>query len=419
MSQLEDSSTGTDSDKQKKSYTGSSSDPSDENAGILKKRTDSGNIVNVGTQTGDGHINRNEQFVNDSADRDVESLEEILPEDSHAMQEKDFEQGGPPKEPKVGKATRIFEEVRLLLILTFFAIIGVLARKGITVLTTYNGAFVGGVIWANFTSCIIMGMMIQTERSWASIGLKATIPLYVGLTTGFCGTFSSFSSLILEAFVKSADISIGKYYHYPNGAYGIMECASVIISHMAVSIAGLHFGKHLIKQHDPLIPRVNLIEDIIAICGVLAWIAVICLIIIKSWRSWTFACIVSPIACWTRYYVSKLLNSRIKRFPLGTLTVNIFATLVLAILNLINRGKISGGGRIVNTVLTCHMLQGLEDGYCGTLSTVSTFVVELYTIKSPQSYKYGFVSLAVSYIIMLLILGSYNWSVGLTDPLCS
>lgn len=416
MAEVEDSVATTDSSRQEKAYGGSSSDHSDENPGILKKR--SNNIEeDVGTQTGNGHRDRNEQFVDDSGDRDVESLEEILPEDSRAMEEKDFEKGGVATEPK--EKNRIFQEVRLLCILAFFAIIGVLARKGITVLTTYNGSFVGGVIWANFTSCIIMGMMIQTERSWESIGLKATIPLYVGLTTGFCGTFSSFSSLILEAFVKSADISIGKYYHYPNGAYGIMECASVMISHMAVSIAGLHFGKHLIKQHDPLIPRVNLVEDILAVCGILAWIAVICLIIIKSWRSWTFACIVSPIACWTRYYVSKLLNPKIKRFPLGTLSVNIFATLVLAILNLINRGKLSGGGRIVNSVLTCHMLQGLEDGYCGTLSTVSTFVVELYTIKSPQSYKYGFFSLAVSYIVMLLILGSYNWTVGLTDPLCS
>jgi len=356
-----------------------------------------------------------------SPDEDLESLHQILPEDSNIQPEsQDIEKTISSKEVsrKDTAFQSIFKEIRLLSILSFFAIIGVLARKGIIALTTYDGAYVGGVIWANFTACIIMGMLIQSSRAWSLYGGKASVPLYVGLTTGFCGTFSSFSSLVLEAFEKSADVTT-THYHYPNAAYGIMECASVMITQMGVSIAGLHFGKHMIKQYDPVIWKLDLVQNAIFIGGILAWIAVICLIVIESWRPWTFACIVSPIACWTRYYVSKWLNPRIKRFPLGTFTVNIFATIVLAFLTLVNRGKLANGGRIVNTVLSCHMIKGLEDGYCATLSTVSTFVVELYTIKSPMSYRYGAVSLLVAYAFVVITLGSYNWTIGLTEPLCS
>lgn len=362
------------------------------------------------------------QTLAGAPEEDIQSLHDILPENSNvSVPSQDIENLAKRHEltPDIKYGSRIFNEVRILSILTFFAILGVLARKGLTVLTTYSGAYLGGVIWANFTACVVMGIMIESQRAWSGYGSKTTIALYIGLSTGFCGSLSSFSSLVLEAFTKSADISIGKYYHYPNGAYGIMECASVVITHMCVSIAGLHLGKHLIKQYDPKIPHLRFVENVLAICGVLAWIAVICLIAVKNWRSWIFSCIVGPIGCWTRFYTSKLLNPKFKRFPLGTFVCNVAATLLLAMLNLLSRGRTASGERIVKTVLSCHMIQGLDDGFCGALSTVSTFVVELYTIKSPNSYKYGFISLATSYICMLLILGSYNWTQGLTDPLCS
>ncbi|KAH3675063.1 hypothetical protein WICMUC_002895 [Wickerhamomyces mucosus] len=336
-----------------------------------------------------------------SGDSDSIKLEQVLTEESNSP-----------------LSLRLFLQIKLLSILTFFAIIGVLARKGITNLTTYENSFLGGVIWANFASCVIMGMLIQSEKTWDFLNLnKSTNFLYIGLTTGFCGTFSSFSSMILEAFVKTADIAIGSNTKYPNDGYGIMECSSVMISHLAISIAGLHLGKHFIKRYDFVFPHVFILENVIAIGGGCAWIAVVGLVALPNWRSWTFASIVSPIACWTRFYVSKLLNPKHKSFPMGTFTVNVFATVVLAILNVIERGKTSKGG-ILSTVLACHFIQGLQDGYCGTLSTVSTFVVELYTLKSPKSYRYGFSSLAVSYCFMVIILGSYNWTKGLTDPLC-
>ena len=68
---------------------------------------------------------------------------------------------------------------------------------------------------------------------------------------------------------------------------------------------------------------------------------------------------------------------------------------------------------IVTNTIALHVLEGLDDGFCGGLTTVSTFVVELFGLKTLFSYRYGTISILVCFAGVVLILGSYNWSVGL------
>ena len=46
---------------------------------------------------------------------------------------------------------------------------GVLVRKGLMALTSYKGSFLSGVIWANFTACIVMGLAIDGENLWLKL----------------------------------------------------------------------------------------------------------------------------------------------------------------------------------------------------------------------------------------------------------
>lgn len=303
-------------------------------------------------------------------------------------------------------------ELVKLSLLAFFAILGLLSRKGLTVLTTYDSSYLGGIVWCNFTACVFMGALVHTTR-WP--GIKSDRYLYLAATTGYCGSFSSFSSMMLESFLRSADID----GHYPNAGYGVMEVLSVLITQVGLSVIGFKFGSHLIHFCDPRIRYVETLEWACAIAGVVLWAVVIILMCIPGWRLWMFASLVSPLACWARYYISKWLNPKFKEFPLGTFMVNMLATLILAALTLLNRGKTSDGGRIVNSKLACQLMSGLDDGLCGTMSTVSTFVAELHVLSLPRGYIYATVSLAVCYCLMIVVLGSYNWSVGLTQPLCS
>lgn len=311
---------------------------------------------------------------------------------------------------------------------------GVLVRKGLMALTSYHGAYLSGVIWANFTACMVMGLAIDGENLWIRLlegdefGAKGVIPVYTGLTTGFCGTASSFSSVMLEAFNKAADTEIGKYYHYPNGAYGIMEFLAVMLAQFGLSVMGFHIGKHLLALVDAHLPlldkRMYKTLEFISMGFAIALVIITCVLIgVKDngvWRSWTFSMLFAPPGAIIRYYLSKYLNSKVTNFPLGTFTANILGSLLLAIFTLIGRGKLPGvDRRIMNHTMGCHILNGLDDGFCGALTTVSTFVAELFGLRTVFSYRYGIASIMVGFGVFILVLGSYNWTVGITDPYCS
>lgn len=355
---------------------------------------------------------------------EAESLSESLPEGFNADNKQ------PAERPFIPPALKA--NIAIALNIVHGSIWGVLARKGLIVLSSYNGSYLSGVVWANFGACIVMSMAVRSTRSWeylTEFPNKGAIPLYTGLTTGFCGSFLSFSSVLLEAFTRSTDTVIGDSYHFPNPAYGIMEAMAVLLAQFGLSVAGFHIGKHVMEMLEPYTPRLSMkgyriVELLSIVTGIATYIVVIVLVAVKKdgdWRSWTFSCLFAPFGALLRFYLSKFLNPKIKNFPLGTFAANLGGTLLLAILTLLGRGKRSLVSHmpLVLNITVCHVLQGLDDGFCGALTTVSTFVVELFGLKTDHAYKYGGVSILSGYVVMILILGSYNWTVGLTDPVCT
>lgn len=357
---------------------------------------------------------------------EAESLAESLPEGFYDDRQSEKEV------PVVTRKDN--DDVMIVLNIINGAVWGVLARKGLTELTTYNGSYLGGLIWANFAACFVMGLTIESTKLWSRLvgdghfKNKASVPLYTGITTGFCGTCSSFSSVILEAFNKAANTLPGEIYRYPNAAYGIMECFSVLMAQMAVSVSGFHTGKHLIELADDFSPvfsvHIYKICELVSLAlGIAVFIISIVLIGVKhegSWRSWMFSIFFAPFGALLRFYLSKFLNSKVKNFPLGTFAANVGGSLLLAIFTLLARGKRQDSDvPLVNHVAACHVLSGLDDGFCGALTTVSTFVVELFGLKTIHSYRYGFTSICLSFIVMILLLGSYNWTIGLTKAVCT
>lgn len=305
------------------------------------------------------------------------------------------------------------------------AIWGVLTRKGLMLLTTYDGSYLSGVVWANFAACLVMGILVDSNRIWTALveepSNKGTIPLYIGITTGFCGTCSSYLSLILEAFTESSNVH---HSGYPNAAYGIMQFLSVVIAQLGVSIFGFSMGKNIIELLDSRLPKLTKkayqrIEFASMSIGVATYITSIVLAgVLKSWRSWMFSIIFAPPGALIRFYMSKYFNARIRNFPLGTFIINVGGTLVLSCLYIVGRGR-RGDGRILTSIIGCQIVTGLDDGFCGALTTISTFVVELCALKTYSSYRYGLVSIAVSFSLVVITLGAYQWSVGLVDPLCT
>lgn len=105
--------------------------------------------------------------------------------------------------------------------------------------------------------------------------------------------------------------------------------------------------------------------------------------------------------------------------PIGHVCVNMFGTLVLAVVwdlqRLPNHAITANfGGNLVS----CQVLQAIEDGFCGCLTTVSTWVLELSTLRRRHSYQYGFASIGASLMIVVVVMGSLKWTVGLSQPVC-
>ena len=71
------------------------------------------------------------------------------------------------------------------------------------------------------------------------------------------------------------------------------------------------------------------------------------------------------------------------------------------------------GGRV-----GCQVLQGMMDGFCGCLTTVSTWVVELQGLRVRHAYLYGSISVGIGVGLMVIVMGSFLWTVGFQAPLC-
>ncbi|KAF2396760.1 hypothetical protein EJ06DRAFT_482930, partial [Trichodelitschia bisporula] len=370
--------------------------------------------------------------------------------------------------------------------LVFFSILGTLARLGIQAITVYPGApLVTGVAWANAAGCLVMGFLAEDRRLFATDGEdgkkgkkgkkggssasnsamtsastsashnkemgasststgkqpatappKKAIPLYVGLTTGFCGSLTSFSSLMRDAFLAlSNDLPSPLNHPYPPGAVlpsmtstvhrapekGLAALLAVILTTMALSIAALQMGAHgalgVEKWMPRAHPRLRKVLNIgIVPVATLAWIGAVLMAIFPPHKAWRgdalFACVFAPAGCLARWYVSGALNGVRPSFPLGTFAVNVFGTVGLGVLLDLQRTGTAGSG------VGCQVWQGVMDGGCGCLTTVSTFVAELSGLRRGHAWGYGLATVVSGVAVAVGVMGGVRWGVGWGEGVC-
>ncbi|KAG5978950.1 hypothetical protein E4U55_005719 [Claviceps digitariae] len=353
--------------------------------------------------------------------------------------------------------------------LVFFAIMGTLARLGLTALTRYANTpvlFTG--IWANFGGSLVMGFLAEDRmlfrHEWGSatydrilaqarkqdddgeagsdsgpshssahlaaakrahLACKKTIPLYIGLATGFCGSFTSFSTFIRDVFLAmSNDLrSPGSQVTVEsrNGGYSVMAVVAVVITTVALSLGGLIFGAHCAMATERLMPSFpytvtrRVIDPLFVFFGWGCWAGAIAMAVFPRHDAWrgqvVFALVFAPLGCLIRFYLALYLNGKMATFPLGTLAANLTGTAVLAMAW--DLAHIQSGG-----VLGCQVLQGIQDGFCGCLTTVSTWVAELNSLRRRSAYIYGCTSVLASLAVMVLIMGGLRWTDGWSVLMC-
>lgn len=426
-----------------------------------------------------------------SGDEQPGSIERqrYLEEEERSGGEESSERSGPYRPRTPAEYTRPQRETRetpkwltelyTVSYLIFFAIWGTLARLGVQWLTFYPGAPIATpVIWANFAGSFIMGFLAEDqalfrfppaqlshengnlstgrkpshappEEKAAHSKRKKTIPLYIGLATGLCGSFTSFSSFARDAFLAlSNDLPTPLDHPVPNpsaalisttvprnGGYGFQAWLHVVLATLALALGGLMTGAHLAIFLGPWTPRLHgtfvqrVVDPVMVLLGWGCWLGALFLAIWppdrsgrggETWRGEVlFALVLAPAGCLLRFYASLKLNGLVPAFPLGTFTVNMLGTAVLGMCFDVQHVGVGVTGRVGGGRTGCQVLQGVMDGFCGCLTTVSTWVAEINGLKRKHGWAYAFASIAGGLGLMVVIMGSVRWSVGWQDPVCA
>lgn len=271
------------------------------------------------------------------------------------------------------------------------------------------------------------------------LAAKKTIPLYIGLTTGFCGCFTSFSSFMRDVFLALANalpdpsLPAGSHHASRNGGYSFMALVAVILLTVSLSLSALIVGAHLalaLARVTPTVPFAftrRVLDRVVVVLAWGCWLGAVFLAIWPPdrhngpdvWRGRAvFALVFAPLGCLLRFYASLHLNSRIPTFPLGTFTVNIFGTIIEGLCY--DLQHVSGLGAVVPAAMTgCQVLQGVMDGFCGSTTTISTWVAELKGLAHRRhAYLYGSASVLVALGFLVVIMGSLLWTRGFAEPVC-
>ncbi|KAK4177448.1 CrcB-like protein-domain-containing protein [Triangularia setosa] len=358
-------------------------------------------------------------------------------------------------EEKTGAAgclvSRTATKIYTLSYLVFFSIFGTLARLGLQAITVYSGApIIFTSIWPNFAGSVIMGFLAEDRmlfrQEWGSpspngtdaehgspsvdlerarkahLAIKKTIPLYIGLATGFCGSFTSFSAFMRDMFLALSNDLPAINSPGRNGGYTFLALIAVALITISMSLAGLFFGAHMAILFEPYTPALpflfihKILDRLMVVLGWGCWLGAIIMSVFPSYDSWrgtaTFALVFAPLGCLLRFYISLRLNSIVPSFPLGTFTVNIFGTAVLGMSW--DLAHVPTGGAI-----GCQLLQGIQDGFCGCLTTVSTWVAELAVLRRRHAYIYGAGSVGTGLVILVAIMGGLRWGDGWNPLVCT
>lgn len=413
------------------------------------------------------------QNLNDVSQLENTPIQELASRHQTRRESLSQRQNEPPREPlgseekAVKTVSNWTTELYTVSYLILFAILGTLARLGLQALTFYpNTPVPFSSVWPNFAGTLVIGFLAEDRRLFrferdastnnqnlaktekdeesalagshsvaldlaaqkrAHLASKKTIPLYIGLATGFCGSLTSFSSFIRDIFLAmSNDLPMPDGVVTPrNGGYSFLALLAVALSTISLTFSGFYMGGQLALAMESVTPSLqySYIDPVAVVLAWGSWIGAVILSIIppdrysnlgssEFWRGRaTFALVFAPLGCLVRFYASARLNGRFASFPLGTFVVNVVGTAILALAWDLAHVQVGG-------VIGCQVFQGIEDGFCGCLTTVSTWVMELAVIRHRRAYIYGGVSVLSALGLTIAIMGGLRWSLGFSALLC-
>jgi CrcB protein len=282
-----------------------------------------------------------------------------------------------------------------------FAMAGELLRALLSLLTAPLSGVPFPDLAANAVGCFAMGAvascrtrLLQSAR--VLVRVEAREALVVGLSSGFCGSLTTFSGWSQSA---SALLLDGHVSHW----------AVVWLVGWATAVAAFRAGEHVGAAlggpvETPVVPdeapRSLLVPPLLALLFFAAFFGVLVATLAGRAADVLLAALLAPLGAVLRCALG-WQNRRCRRFPVGTFAANLSGTALLAVLAGVfgRRPFVAEIGAQWENV-GASMLPIVGVGFCGSLTTVSSLVQEaIVMLPLRDAYVYVAVTVVASHAV--------------------
>ncbi|XVF36862.1 hypothetical protein REPUB_Repub19eG0095100 [Reevesia pubescens] len=369
------------------------------------------------------------------AELNTSSLISTVPEDVISPLPVDPQKCSGDKSQEKQGLPLLLEYKSCLIHLAVFGILGVLTRY---LLERLFGPSVSGVtsnqtiVYPNLPSNMVGSFLM----GWLGVVFKGDISqvsdiLAIGLTTGYLGSLTTFSGWNQ----KMLDLSVNGHWVQAVLGFltGLFLAAYSIIFGIETAKGFRWIHKRLNKSTKNEVPgtccnwKLNSFGRHLAAMVVLLLVLGVLLSMSGALLKEEFgggssgaqlwlACLVAPLGVWIRWFLARLnghglgKTEILKWLPFGTLIANVSAACIMAGLSTVQK---SVNTKNFNTVAT-----GIQLGFLGCLSTVSTFIAEFNAMRESKhpwrAYVYASITTGVSFVLGILIYNVPVWTEGFT-----
>lgn len=316
------------------------------------------------------------------------------------------------------KVMKFIDHVGISFGLAIGTYIGVTLRIYLSYLSQWDGIKHFPSIWAQIIGTGLIGFFIGYRK------LSQHKVIYTSLATGLCGSLTTFSSWNSEASMVLLQLNKTSFatISFSNYWTGTLGAITVLLLGVGMPVMALLFGRNVAQlftssnstsndSTNANMSTTNKRKCIVLVLAIVMYIIVTCSIVTSCVMTGNYYIMFSLLLGWPGTYIRwclSNLDTYLKSgFPLGTFLANAIGSIILAG-TLVARAYVAM--ETSTQWLLYSALSGIITGFCGSLTTVSTFASQLVKTPFRIALLYALVSLGVTQVMFTIILGTYSWT---------
>ena len=311
---------------------------------------------------------------------------------------------------------RLLDHLHQIAALCVTTYAGVAARIYLSKLGRFDGVPQFSSLYAQLVGTAIMGTLVAHK----TLLQKRHKIFYTALTTGLCGSMTTFSSWNLEAALSLLQLNSSSLspLQGPDNGRRAVTFLTILLLGLSAPIGALKLGSSVANSIAPRFQSTCCAAPIAfctkrwisAISIFIGWTlvtgGVVCLILIDL--QLLFSLLLGCVGTYLRWCLSRLDKCQrcVRRFPLGTFLANVSGAWIIGLTHVAAAFFYAEGTS--DTLLM--LLGGVSTGFCGCLTTVSSLIDQLCTLPFHCACLYAFSSIACAQAGLITTLAVFAWT---------